>query len=102
MAANVAKLPELLRERNPGFWCPLLALSGHPKTLNQCPLSGVKRTLHGRAPMSAFDPKRTFNRPPEIFRNHPQLAAVIRNFVIICLGAVIFWSNPDVASQKDK
>jgi len=27
--------------------------------LNQCPLSGVKRTLIGRALMSAFDPKRT-------------------------------------------
>src|SRR6516165_2891603 len=26
---------------------------------SQCPLLGVKRTLIGRAPMSAFDPKRT-------------------------------------------
>jgi len=26
----------------------------------QCPLSGVKRTLCGRAAMSAFDPKRTW------------------------------------------
>ena len=25
-----------------------------------CPLSGVKRTLLGGAPMSAFDPKQTF------------------------------------------
>jgi len=29
--------------------------------LNQCPLLGVKRTLIGRALMSAFDPKRTFD-----------------------------------------
>jgi len=27
---------------------------------------------------------------------------VRRNFVIICPGAVIFWSNHDVANQKDK
>src|SRR6516225_9820253 len=39
--------------------CLLLAQSGHPDTLNQCPLLGVKRTLTGRAPMSAFDPNRT-------------------------------------------
>src|SRR5262249_30645455 len=26
--------------------CPLLAQSGHPDTLNQCLLLGVKRTLH--------------------------------------------------------
>src|SRR6516165_8725051 len=25
--------------------CPLLAQSGHPDTLNECPLLGVKRTL---------------------------------------------------------
>src|SRR5262249_7865668 len=42
--------------------CPLLALSGHLDPLNQCPLLGVKRTLCGRAAMSAFDPKRTFSR----------------------------------------
>jgi hypothetical protein len=29
------------------------------KSPSQCPLSGVKRTLCGRAAMSAFDPKRT-------------------------------------------
>ena len=40
--------------------CPLLAQSGHPDPLNQCPLLGVKRTLVGGAAMSAFDPKRTF------------------------------------------
>ena len=28
--------------------------------------------------------------------------AVRRNFVIVCPGAVIFWSNHDVASQQDK
>jgi len=36
-----------------------LARSGLPNALNQCPLSGVKRTLVGGASMSAFDPKRT-------------------------------------------
>src|SRR5262249_58890797 len=39
--------------------CLLLAQSGHLDTLNQCPLSGVKRTLLGHCGMSAFDPKRT-------------------------------------------
>jgi len=38
---------------------PLLAQGGHSATEFQCPLSGVKRTLRGHAPMSAFDPKRT-------------------------------------------
>ena len=32
----------------------------HLKTLNQCPLLGVKRTFVQVASMSAFDPKRTF------------------------------------------
>ena len=31
--------------------CPLLAQSGHPDALNQCPPLGVKRTLVGLAPM---------------------------------------------------
>src|SRR6516165_553047 len=40
--------------------CLLLAQSGHPDALNQCPLLGVKRTSRGHAPMSGFfDPKRT-------------------------------------------
>jgi hypothetical protein len=34
--------------------------SGHVDALNQCPLSGVKRTLDGVSGMSAYDPKRTF------------------------------------------
>jgi hypothetical protein len=38
---------------------PLLAQSGHHATEFQCPLSGVKRTLSGHLPTSAFDPKRT-------------------------------------------
>jgi hypothetical protein len=37
-----------------------LAQSGHHSRSDLCPLSGVKRTSRGRAPMSAFDPKRTF------------------------------------------
>jgi len=40
-----------------------MAQSGHCKTKFQCPLSGVKRTLIGRAAMSAFDPKRTLVSP---------------------------------------
>src|SRR5262249_52049825 len=34
----------------------LLAQSGHPNTLNQCPLLGVKRTSRKALRMSAFDP----------------------------------------------
>src|SRR5262249_8851382 len=40
---------------------------GRPATA-ECPLSGVKRTLIGRAPMSAFDPKRTQCGPLEQVR----------------------------------
>src|SRR5215813_9606466 len=40
-------------------YCPLLAQSRHPQVRCTCPLSGVKRTSRGHAPMSAFDPKRT-------------------------------------------
>src|SRR5262249_16196166 len=39
---------------------PLMAQSGHHAAEFQCLLLGVKRTLLGGAPMSAFDPKRTF------------------------------------------
>ena len=34
--------------------------SGHPDTLSQCPLLGVKRTSGYGASMSANDPKQTF------------------------------------------
>jgi hypothetical protein len=44
LASNIAKLPELLHVTQAKFQCPLL---------------GVKRTLHGHALMSASDPKRT-------------------------------------------
>ena len=40
-----------------GVECLLLALSGHSSGSQQCPLSGVKRTLIGRTKMSAYDPK---------------------------------------------
>jgi hypothetical protein len=43
--------------------CPLLAQSGHPDTLDQCPLLGVKRTCKVSGLMSAFDPKRTLASP---------------------------------------
>jgi hypothetical protein len=46
---NIEKWPE----------CLFLAQSGHPDTLSQCPLLGVKRTSIGSTAMSAFDPKRT-------------------------------------------
>ena len=36
-----------------------MAQSGHHETLNQCPLSGVKRTLVLHSAMSAFGPKQT-------------------------------------------
>ena len=36
--------------------CPLLAQSGHPDTVNQCLLLGVKRTSPGLSEMSAYDP----------------------------------------------
>jgi hypothetical protein len=35
-----------------GAECLLLAQSGHPDTLSQCPLLGVKRTLLGHCGMS--------------------------------------------------
>src|SRR6516165_512918 len=41
----------------------LLAQSGHPETLNQCPLLGVKRTFNRSPAMSAYDPKRTLASP---------------------------------------
>ena len=40
--------------------CPLLALRGHSRARDQCPLSGVKRTCLFALQMSANDPKRTF------------------------------------------
>jgi hypothetical protein len=40
-----------------------MALSGHSRRRERCPLSGVKRTLRGPNPMSAFDPKRTLASP---------------------------------------
>ena len=39
--------------------CPLLAQSGHPTLIRQCPLLGVKRTSIEGGGMSANDPKRT-------------------------------------------
>src|SRR5262252_3628575 len=42
--------------------CPLLAQSGHHNCTDECPLSGVKRTLLGHRRMSTSDPKRTLQR----------------------------------------
>jgi hypothetical protein len=49
-----SSLPDLLQRMS-----PLLAQSGHPDTLDQCPLLGAKRTFLQLTSMSAFDPKRT-------------------------------------------
>jgi len=38
---------------------PLMAQSGHPDRVGECPLSGEKRTLKIKSVTSAFDPKRT-------------------------------------------
>jgi hypothetical protein len=39
--------------------CLLLALSGHRRAADQCPLSGVKRTSKIHGVTSAYDPERT-------------------------------------------
>jgi hypothetical protein len=41
--------------------------------LNQCPLSGVKRTLVGRAAMSAYDPNRRLERIDKLAAQVDQL-----------------------------
>src|SRR6516165_6156148 len=43
-------------------------IGGHATPPGECPLSGVKRTLVGHAPMSASDPKRTLPRAERHFR----------------------------------
>jgi hypothetical protein len=55
-----------------GAQCLLLAQSGHANHTQECPLSGVKRTLIGSAAMSAFDPKRTSKF---VFRVNPNRAS---------------------------
>jgi len=54
---------------------PFVAQSRHCTTEFQCLLLGVKRTLTGRASMSAFDPKRTF-----VVRDYKATQADIRAF----------------------
>ena len=41
--------------------CPLVALSGHPTTFDECQLLGAKRTSRGHWAMSANDAKGTFD-----------------------------------------
>jgi hypothetical protein len=79
--------------------CPLLALSGHPSSADQCPLSGVKRTWRIAVQMSAFDPKRTLGQwkicdlghsggreqPPRCGLNLGAIAMFAN------LGKVIYW-----------
>src|SRR6516225_5421723 len=56
----------------------LLAQSGHSDCAQQCPLSGVKRTLRGRALMSAFDPKRTLKIGDNVVGAYRYGASVFR------------------------
>jgi hypothetical protein len=51
-----------------GAECLLLAQSGHANRRDPRQLSGVKRTPTIRAVAAAFDPKRTFNCPPDASR----------------------------------
>jgi two-component system cell cycle response regulator DivK len=46
---------------------PLLAQSGHPTVVCQCPLLGVRQTSHFQRVMSAFDPKRTWGPPSNLY-----------------------------------
>jgi hypothetical protein len=50
------------RSSNEAGRLPLLADCGHFAADFQCPLLRVKQTLIGHAPISAFDPKRTWTR----------------------------------------
>jgi len=45
------------------------AQSGHPDALNQCLLSGVKRTSQFDRAMSGFDPQQTLGRTPHPYPN---------------------------------
>jgi len=80
--------------------CPLLAQSGHFATEFQSAF-GVKQTLRGLTPMSAFDPKQTFRLSSCNFANKGDLmellmprnvtvqsnAAPIANLLAFALGA---------------
>jgi len=52
IAANIAKLPELVRRND--------------TRAVRCPLSGAKRALISTAVMSAYDPKRTSSSEPKV------------------------------------
>jgi hypothetical protein len=52
--------------------CPKVELSGHPPLTRECPLLGVKRTSMSSDPMSAFEPKRTWHRPPDYDQVAPE------------------------------
>src|SRR5262249_29356397 len=79
--------------------CPLLAQSGHPQALNQCPLLGVKRTLRGRTPMSAFDPKRAFPSSPWLQSNTSQIFALLNSTEARCLH-VAYVPNDELGSES--
>src|SRR5262249_50732928 len=79
--------------------CLLLAQSGHPDTLNQCPLLGVNRTLRGRTPMSAFDPKRAFPSSPWLQSNTSQIFALLNSTEARCLH-VAYVPNDELGSES--
>jgi hypothetical protein len=71
-----------------------MAQSGHPNSLNRCPLLGVKRTSTGTNPMSAFDPKRTLSKsfagtPIEFDQIWFQTASASRIRFVIASGCEI-------------
>src|SRR5262249_52052675 len=55
-----------------------MAQSRHHDRAEPCPLSGVKRTLRGHAPMSAYDPSRTFVGESSIHRWMAAVFALIQ------------------------
>jgi hypothetical protein len=67
----------------------------------QCSLSGVKRTLVGRAPMSAFDPNRTLELCLRVPRNNPEIAIYVPDFGFgthrVFADLLLFWQASKLA-----